>query len=85
MKKKIQKELKEAQKELKTHGSTKTIEQGLENMDSLSFDYGYMRGLEIAVDLCDDIDDLTERKAKAYDAIKERYADYNPDYKIIYK
>lgn len=26
-----------------------------------------------------------QKKAKAYDSIKETYADYNPDYKIIYK
>lgn len=54
----IQKELKEAKKELNAnHGTNKQIEKLLEEVDddqgfyNLGFDYGFMRGLEVALSL----------------------------------
>jgi hypothetical protein len=54
----IQTELKEAKKELKAnHGTNKEIEIAIDKADfgdndfSLGFDYGYMRGLEVALSL----------------------------------
>ncbi len=79
MKNKIQEELDDFIAELKADNEDDEYEFN-------EWEQGYIRGLEIALSHCNDKEyDLLQRKAKAYDSIKETYADYNPDYKIIYK
>ena len=75
MKNKIQEELDDFIAELKADNENEEYEFN-------EWEQGYIRGLEIALSYCDD---LIERKAKAYDQIKERYADFDSNHKIIYK